>query len=825
MLKRIAACITVATIFGLASTAGARTPKPKVTPSDPPRIVRQVGVLPVSNAEVRVSFSFYDSATADTPVWQESQIVATDADGRYTALLGASLPDGLPSDLFSTRILRWLGVKIDGGPELPRVEVASVPYALHVQDAERLGGRAADTLVAVDIAGALGVTTSGRGRLASSPEANGGPGGTEDAASGGANTIARFLTTSTFGSSVISSIGANVGINTGTPETALHVVAASAPGAFFDVYSGLDVLGALPVVFRAARGSLAEPFAVVTGDILGGLAIRAFGSTKFSGGRGQVMFKAATNWTTASNATYLQFTTTALGAATTVERMRIAPSGQVGIGAANPQWPLTVSGAISSTSGGLKFPDHSVQTAATLGGEQTVDRTAGGYEALAVDTGYANTGFGGQALFRNQTGQWNAAFGTGTMTFNNSGLNNAAIGELAAAMSSSGSFNTSAGAGVLYHITTGQENAAMGEYALEDVTTGWYNNAFGHIAACSLDTTWGNNAFGTRALCASTAPAAYNTAFGHTAGYNNLAGSDNTYVGMQADSSPTLNAVSRVIAIGAKATPLANNACVLGDGTVSVGIGTSAPAQKLDVVGSGRISADVSIDGALLVDRNSTNNATLDEGALRLGEGNTGEGIASARLYGAFNQNGLTFYTNFATRMLINNDGLVTIGGAVAPTDRLSVRGSVSISQCAGIGPAGSIAWYGDCFSDRRFKQDIRPFGPVLARLVRLEPVRFSWRADEFPGRGFDHERQIGLIAQDVERVFPAMVGIDEQGLKVVHYGELPYLITAAIGELQKQVETGNQLLDRAERDVANLQRSVEALHLKVGRANSTVQK
>jgi hypothetical protein len=54
--------------------------------------------------------------------------------------LGATKPDGLPLDLFSSDDARWMGVSVNGGQEQPRVLLLSVPYALKAADAETIGG-------------------------------------------------------------------------------------------------------------------------------------------------------------------------------------------------------------------------------------------------------------------------------------------------------------------------------------------------------------------------------------------------------------------------------------------------------------------------------------------------------------------------------------------------------------------------------------------------------------------------------------------------------------------------------------------------------------
>jgi hypothetical protein len=87
-----------------------------------------------------VTFAIYKDEEGGAPLWLETQVVAADATGHYAAKLGATKPAGLPMDLFTTGDARWLGVRLDGGEEQPRVLLLSVPYALKAADAETIGG-------------------------------------------------------------------------------------------------------------------------------------------------------------------------------------------------------------------------------------------------------------------------------------------------------------------------------------------------------------------------------------------------------------------------------------------------------------------------------------------------------------------------------------------------------------------------------------------------------------------------------------------------------------------------------------------------------------
>jgi hypothetical protein len=309
-----------------------------------PRLMRFSGVVhdaqgAVRSGPVTLTFGIYADAEGGAALWTEAQTLTLGGDGRYSVVLGGTQAEGLPLGLFASGEARWLGVQVDDQAAGPRVMLLSVPYALKAADAETIGGKPASAFVlAPTPAGADGATsanpqgtksgTSGAGALSQ--------------AAGSAGYIGVFTDTTNLGNSVLFQSGSSIGLGTTAPAAPFHVAGTSAPAAYFDVYS--NSLGALPTVYRAARGTPAAPTAVQTDDILGGLAVRGYMATGWSAGRGQVMFKAAEPWTDSANGTYLQFTTTPTGAAGFSERMRITPAGFVGIGTTAPDALLTVSG-------------------------------------------------------------------------------------------------------------------------------------------------------------------------------------------------------------------------------------------------------------------------------------------------------------------------------------------------------------------------------------------------------------------------------------------------------------------------------------------------
>jgi hypothetical protein len=85
--------------------------------------------------------------------------------------------------------------------------------------------------------------------------------------------------------------------------------------------------------------------------------------------------------------------------------------------------------------------------------------------------------------------------------------------------------------------------------------------------------------------------------------------------------------------------------------------------------------------------------------------------------------------------------------------------------------------------SDRRLKEAIETLDGALDKVLQLEGVSFQWKNG---GR-----KDIGVIAQDIERVYPELVKIDPlTGFKSVEYGNLIAPLIEAIKEQQEKIES-----------------------------------
>jgi uncharacterized protein YicC (UPF0701 family) len=97
--------------------------------------------------------------------------------------------------------------------------------------------------------------------------------------------------------------------------------------------------------------------------------------------------------------------------------------------------------------------------------------------------------------------------------------------------------------------------------------------------------------------------------------------------------------------------------------------------------------------------------------------------------------------------------------------------------------------------SDRRLKQNIVPLSNSLSKILSLNGYSFDWRKD---GR-----HDIGVIAQEVEKVFPALVSSNsETGMKSVEYGNLVAPIIEAIKELVHKLDTFENSLNKQQSEI-----------------------
>ena len=88
--------------------------------------------------------------------------------------------------------------------------------------------------------------------------------------------------------------------------------------------------------------------------------------------------------------------------------------------------------------------------------------------------------------------------------------------------------------------------------------------------------------------------------------------------------------------------------------------------------------------------------------------------------------------------------------------------------------------------SDIRMKEDIKPLDNPLEKLDKIKGVKFKWNDIH---KDFKGKKDIGVIAQDVEKVLPEIVTTRDTGYKAVDYQKLSVLLIESVKELKKEVE------------------------------------
>ncbi len=81
-----------------------------------------------------------------------------------------------------------------------------------------------------------------------------------------------------------------------------------------------------------------------------------------------------------------------------------------------------------------------------------------------------------------------------------------------------------------------------------------------------------------------------------------------------------------------------------------------------------------------------------------------------------------------------------------------------------------------------------------------------------YPSRGFTKDKQIGLIAQDVEAVLPELVRTDRDGNKAVSYEKMVAVLIEAVKEQQGVVEKQQKEMKKLKTENKNLSSRVSTL-------------
>ncbi len=196
---------------------------------------------------------------------------------------------------------------------------------------------------------------------------------------------------------------------------------------------------------------------------------------------------------------------------------------------------------------------------------------------------------------------------------------------------------------------------------------------------------------------------------------------------------------------------------------------TGSSAIGLRMSGSTALTGSIFQTGSLNV-----TGSTNISGALTVGTINTGQG---------------------ATEVYLMNQGVQT--GDSVRFNGLGVGTAAS-------GVAGAILATNDIVafasSDEKLKENLEPIGSATEKVGQLTGYTFDWIPME--GIHVHSGHDVGIIAQEVEKVLPEVVETRENGYKAVKYEKLTALLIQAVNEQQQTIE---QLTNR----ISNLENTL----------------
>ena len=409
------------------------------------------------------------------------------------------------------------------------------------------------------------------------------------------------------------------------------------------------------------------------------------------------------------------------------------------------------------------------QTEGDLGNNNTAEGTG----ALgSLTTGTNNTALGTQALASTTTTSWNTATGAQALK-NNTGHNNTADGFQALLFNTTGGDNTGIGWRALFQNTTASGNTATGFQALNSNTTGSANTANGDNALANNTTGGNNTAIGEEALNLNTI-ANFNTATGALALATNT-GSSNTATGasaLQFNTTGSNNTASGVFALQNNSTGLTNTA-------------TGAQALQSNTTGNGNIALGNRAGFSLTTGNNNIDigntGVAADSGTIRIG----------------------TFFTH--TRTFVHG----ILGAAVTGS-------AVVVSSGGQLGVAAS---------SERFKDQIKPMGKASEAVLALRPVTFRYKQEIDP----EGTSQFGLVAEEVEKINPALVTRDAQGkVFTVRYEAVNAMLLNEFLKEHRKVEEQDATIARLKQDfhskLAEQENQIKALTSGLQKVNNQLE-
>jgi hypothetical protein len=116
--------------------------------------------------------------------------------------------------------------------------------------------------------------------------------------------------------------------------------------------------------------------------------------------------------------------------------------------------------------------------------------------------------------------------------------------------------------------------------------------------------------------------------------------------------------------------------------------------------------------------------------------------------------------------------------------------------------------------SDSTAKKDIRQLDSQMDKIKKVKGVSYQWKEEKEAGiKG--NKRTYGVIAQDLEKIYPDMVFTNDKDEKGVYYHELTIVLLEAVKEQQSQIEQQQAAIEAQAKVLADLEKRMLKLEKK----------
>ena len=213
------------------------------------------------------------------------------------------------------------------------------------------------------------------------------------------------------------------------------------------------------------------------------------------------------------------------------------------------------------------------------------------------------------------------------------------------------------------------------------------------------------------------------------------------------------------VASGYSSTAIGRDATASGTYSIAMGSNTTASGSSSTAMGSVTTASDY---GSLVIGQYNSSGSSVTNSATVFSTANTafviGNGTNSSNTSDAF-------------KVMFNGDATLS--------NDLTVEGDIVIS------------------SDARLKANIVSLGSTLARLLLIDGKSYTMKKDG--------KQKIGVLAQDIQKVFPELVSTDDRDMLAVNYQGLVPVLINALKEQDGKMKEQEKRLERLEAIISNM--------------------